>query len=551
MNSHRRALAVFEAIAVVGATSSILFFLVLPMLPIVMQDELVYRWQSVYLGFEELDFPAYTLAIASRFAEANPESWYVVIKLINALAAGLATGVLYWSLRRLVRLWITVVSAASFLLVPAMFQASFYMPDMLASASLLSAISLLVVGVSESRSPRSPIWIVAALPLALALLSKPHALFAVFGVLTFALAHFFGSRKFSPALITVALAMMGRLLVGFMIAGPAGFNLIGNNYSSSLFAIQQELLPSTELAQGLHGSISNAIPADSQNFLLSFGWEFAQLFAVFGLVSLGLIIPILTRVASSQSLLLLGSVLLVTIAGVAAFEVLVGARGDDHSGRILTRHFEYLLPLVIGLGLHELRKRGILGRQAVLVHGLALVAILGFGSYLLVTLPRYQVSDGVMVLLAGFWSNAYVWSLVALSVLLWLALIFKPEWPAVVVVVLFLGALGVFANEARTSFSTETPNHTLAKAMAASGILEGRELVIVTDSKKISELFRFYNLSASFTQRVFPSDSIVDGSKFEATDAILVPMGHIQLQTNCYLMELDGFVYFDCANMGR
>ena len=551
MSSQRRALAVFEASIVAGISFSIVLFLVLPMLPIVMQDELIYRWQAVYMSFDEMDFPAFTLAIASRFAEANPESWYLVIKITNALAAGLAAGVLYWALRRMVPLWIAILSTTSFLLIPAMFQASFYMPDMLASAFLLSAMALLMVGVSEGRSPRSLIWFAAALPLALALLSKPHALFAVVGVLAFAMAHFLKFRKFSPALISVALAMMGRLLVGFMLAGTSGLNLIGRSYSSNLFSIQSELLPSTELANDIYRTVPSEISAEPQNFLLSFGWEFAQLFAVFGLVSLGLIIPILTRAAKSQSLLLLASVLLVTMAGVAAFEALVGAAGDDHSDRILTRHFEYLLPLVIGLGLHELRRRETWRRQDVLVQGLALVAILGLGTYFLILLPLHQVSDGVMVLLAGFWGHSYVWALVALSVLLWLALIAKPAWPAVIVYIAFLGVSGLLANEARTLFSTETPNHTLGKAMAASNILEGRELVIISDSKKISELFRFYNLTESFSEKVYPTDSIVDGSKFESIGVVFVPMGQIQLKTDCSLMELDGFVYFDCSNIGR
>jgi hypothetical protein len=154
---------------------------------------------------------------------------------------------------------------------------------------------------------------------------------------------------------------------GFAFAGAAGLSLFGTSYEQSLNQFVSESAQGQADVTGQNiSTISNhALDASVQAAEPS-GTGFFEVFIPHSLAHLALLltvagIPLLLSMsvikdavvkkqevsASSQFLLLIGLLALSFAVVVGAFEGVVTSLGDDHSSRIITRYYEFLVPLLL------------------------------------------------------------------------------------------------------------------------------------------------------------------------------------------------------------
>jgi hypothetical protein len=512
------------------------------MLPVVMQDEYVYRRQVLLLIPAEYEYPNYLFSGLALLAEDSPIGFYAAIKLQNTLAVAIAIGVVYWALSQLTNRSIALVASAVFLVIPSIFQSSFYMPDMFLSAFLAASLALLLLAVNRGLGWRSWPWIAAAVFLSFALLSKPHSLFFVIGIIVFATFELIRSRRLSPVFMVVGLALTIRLVTGFFVAGPAGLNLIGLSYSQSIVGAPGRFSQQSLNATGLGGS------GVTGNVIGSFAWEFLQLFAALSLLTLGLLVLLLVRAFRSAENLLISIIALSGMAAIAAFETFVSANGDDHSERILTRHLEYLAAIIIGLGIHELQKHRSLTQANVFPIVSVITASVVAGVLVLSLLPLRRVSDGALIILSNVWGGGLIIATVFLIALFWFTQTSTKSWPAISVVAL-LALLNFSAYvEIRNAYSTENQTDQFAQMVAAELNLVGREVFVIANAKASAELFLFYTVPESSTMSYAAPGAKVDVKSEESPRAIFFPLENVSIVTSCQAKQLGQFNYFDCGN---
>jgi len=154
---------------------------------------------------------------------------------------------------------------------------------------------------------------------------------------------------------------------GFAFAGAAGLSLFGSSYEQSLNQfVSENAQGQADVAAQSVSTISNAATEASVQAAESSGSGFFEVFILHSLAHLALLltvagIPLLLSIsvikdavvkkqvvsASSQFLLLIGLLSLSFALVVGAFEGVVTSLGDDHSSRIITRYYEFLVPLLL------------------------------------------------------------------------------------------------------------------------------------------------------------------------------------------------------------
>ena len=518
-----------------------IFFFAAPVLPVVMQDEYVYRRQTALFEFADYQYPTYLFSLIARIGEQFGEVFYLWVKFQNSLVAAIACGVLYWVFTSLHSRLIGAAAAASFLVFPALFQSSFYMPDLFLSAFLAISLSLAILGVSKEWGARHPIWLLSGLALGLALLSKPHALILVAAFGLFIAIELLLRRKFPPLWIAILVGLTIRLSVGFFLAGAAGLNIFGLSYSQS-FTSQSAGDASNSFASS--AGAGSSLPG---NFFLAYLVESLQLLAVIGFVSLGLFFVLLMKLRQNPVNQLVLITVLVGVLAIGLFETWLVFQGDDHSVRILTRHLEFLVPIVVGAGLIELSGFVIKKVNWLWVVGPA-AALLIVANLFLSNLPRKRISDGTAVILSNLWGGGWLLAGSGLFVAFWIGWLVSSRTTAV------LGAAGLMlvsfagAMEVRAGFSNENSVDFFGKALASSGQFKKDSALILATSKASAEAFLFYTLLENAEFRVASrTDQGIDTEVFSGK--MVFPVG-LEINLDCPAGELEGFQYFDCRGIG-
>jgi phosphoglycerol transferase len=154
---------------------------------------------------------------------------------------------------------------------------------------------------------------------------------------------------------------------GFTFAGAAGLSLFGSSYESSLNQfVSENAQGQAEVVAQTVSNVSGVAAAGVVQAAEASGPGFFDVFIPHSLAHFALLltvagIPLLLSMsvikdavikkqevsASSQFLLLIGLLSLSFALVVGAFEGVVTSLGDDHSSRIITRYYEFLVPLLL------------------------------------------------------------------------------------------------------------------------------------------------------------------------------------------------------------
>ena len=339
-----------------------------PVLPAVMQDEYVYSMQSRFTPFAEQLYPNYLFSWLYSGTSICGDGFYGCGKVLNVFFFFVTLAFIFLIARRLLSVTWGAMIAAVAAFSPIHVYVSYFMPEAMYFAFITATIYVALIAGAKNKLGW---WISVGALLGASALVKPHALFTLPAFVLFAVLVALRAEGGSWAKgLLAGLGKLGAFAVvkfggGFAFAGVAGLSLFGSSYSASFdqFVNQSAGTGADIVASGV--STFEAAP-ETVVAAAADGPGFFDVFIPHSLAHLALLftvagIPLLLSVsvikdavvkrqqvsASSQFLLLIGLLSASFSFVVGAFEGVVTALGDDHSARIITRYYEFMIPLFL------------------------------------------------------------------------------------------------------------------------------------------------------------------------------------------------------------
>jgi phosphoglycerol transferase len=403
-----------------------------PVLPAVMQDEYIYSMQARFTPFSEQAFPNYLFSWLYSSTSNCGTDFYSCGKGLNVLFFIATLAFIFLIARSLLSVtWgamIATVAAVS----PIHIYVSYFMPEAMYFAFITATIYVALIA---GRKHNLIWWAATGGLLGLTALIKPHAIFTLPALLLFAILITYRSEggSLGKALIAGAgkfgMAALVKFGGGFLFAGVSGFSIFGSGYESSLDQfVSANAQGKVDLVAKSVSTVTSTIPVASQAAGNS-GSGFFDVFIPHSFAHIALLltvagIPLFLSVsvikdailkkqevsASGQFLMLIGLLSASFTVVVGAFEGVVTTLGDDHSSRIITRYYEFLVPLLlIAAGVFakfvepKIRVR--------LIQSVILIAALIFGW---VYLSGLNQSFADSILLSGYLSSPAVIPIIAI-----------------------------------------------------------------------------------------------------------------------------------------
>lgn len=271
-----------------------------------------------------------------------------------------------------------------------------FLPEAMYYSFVAAGVYFLLVGLKTKSLVQLGL---ASLSFGLAAMAKPHTFFILLLLLVAAVIVYFLGRKKDSLLIAAVsgTAVALRALGGLLLAGPASLDPFGT-YASE---------PKNT---GAHVAAAGLSAGTGSETYLQILFSQLPLYGFFALIYLLLASPAILRfldkesreqISSENSVgLVLMPVLALGMLGMSwMFSAWVTLGGDDHSGRVLLRYSEFLLPL---LAIAALSSFGdIRGRtRTVLISVTSLFGVLALGFTLFGGFDRviFQASDQTLFL---------------------------------------------------------------------------------------------------------------------------------------------------------
>ncbi len=341
-----------------------------PVLPAVMQDEYVYSIQARFTPFAEQLYPNYLFSWLYSGTSACGVDFYSCGKGLNVVFFFVTLAFIFLIARRLLSVTWGAMIATVAAFSPIHVYVSYFMPEAMYFAFITATIYVALIAGAKHKLTW---WVATGALLGMSALVKPHALFTLPAFLLFALLVAWRSEGGGLGKGVIAgLGKLGAFAVvkfggGFAFAGAAGLSLFGTSYESSLNQfVSENAQGQADVAAQTVSTVSNAASELSVQATESTGPGFFEVFIPHSFAHLALLltvagIPLLLSIsvikdavvkkqevsASSQFLLLIGLLSLSFALVVGAFEGVVTSLGDDHSSRIITRYYEFLVPLLL------------------------------------------------------------------------------------------------------------------------------------------------------------------------------------------------------------
>ena len=492
-----------------------------PVLPAVMQDEYVYSTQSRFIPFAEQQFPNYIFSWLYSTTSACGDNFYQCAKGYNSVFFFITLVFIYLIAARIVgHAWavaVTTVSAVS----PIHAYVAYFMPESMYMAFMFATIWVTLNAVRDGHWQR---WLVAGSMLGLTALVKPHAFFALPAFLLVAL--IVSAREEGHSLKRVALKVASfgaaffvvKFAIGFAFAGPVGLSLFGGyggldsvvgQISSGAEAVNQDSAKS--FAQVFFEVTAMQLPSHISLLLLIAGLPLLlSLRVVFGAFK------------SKEPISELGSFVVLTgiisfsfAIVVAAFEGFVSAGGDDHSDRIIMRYYEFIIPLllILGLAFEKYVASKTLSRviqAAVVIAGSTFVLI-----YFQSNIESQFADSGLLVgILQTPGALVTIFIFEVIGALLW---VFKPEisekWLGRALLPIMILIMGMFSQTAlMTQVGTQKAFFDVAGQDAREYLrdVDGKEIVIIGPMRTQVFVAKFWIDKAYIEDRLIPEKQVIE-----------------------------------------
>lgn len=351
----------FVALALLPVLGFWIYSRVAAVNPAILGDEYLYSmnarhsdlWGPLFSG----DYSNYLFNVVYSGTSLCGDSFYSCAKGLNVLFFLGFVFILFSLAQRYMPSWAALFFMVSAALSPLSVYTSMFLPE----SMFFFAIGVVLIVTHRAMLSFNTRQLAAVgVALGVASLIKPHAWLAFVPIFITLTVIGLTSGKSSTKKMFAGLSALtiatgaSRLIIGLLVAGPKSIGLFGSYVNSTT-------LPDL-VAQGAPSDTS--IESPSSIMLALFPEQFAihayVVIAILGVsligIALGLLEIIRTRNLSGQSALALLSFiwLVALMIEIVLFTGWVTSTGDDHSGRVLLRYYEYLFLIVPLAGLSVL-----------------------------------------------------------------------------------------------------------------------------------------------------------------------------------------------------
>jgi 4-amino-4-deoxy-L-arabinose transferase-like glycosyltransferase len=522
--------------AVVGlVVLCFVYWRLLPTLPTVMQDELVYMVQSRHTDPTDVSFPNYLFSWLYSSTVYVGVDFYWYVKLLNFVFLAGFGSIIFLLARQIFGLWVSILVSLAAVAGPASLYGSIFMPEAMyiffAALSFYIVLSVPAVKIKESWK-----WVLASgAAIALASLVKPHALFLTVG---FALFFILSSKwrttplfeRFWVAGSFLAASISLKLLGGFILAGSNGVTLFGG-YGSVEALIQRFLVligvaSNTDTSDNGSGEVVRIEATESfleltmQQFGLHFlamGFLLAPAWYVFFSTKFSV-----KSSMAELALLSMGTMMIV----ISAFGAYVTVTGDDHTDRVLLRYYEFLIPIVY-LGAYQVLRQK---------HPDGILKYIFFGVFLLsaVLISANGIAGDSSYLLGIFDNLDMRWLYSAALVAAFLFILGAPvklaQYTATTMSLATLFA-GISAQQNQLDINSEPIGSDFAGQFVRDELRDvpGEEIFVVGSDKQLVEASIFWMDRPGVDFELYNAGSVLPESQIPENRSVIVQILGVRL----------------------
>jgi phosphoglycerol transferase len=337
--------------------------------PAILGDEYLYSinarhaapWDPSPAG----DFSNYLFNLVYSSTNLCGDAFYTCGKILNLIFfVGFLTVVFIIAVRFL-NYWVALAFTVAAGLSPISVYTSMFLPESM-YFFMISLVFLAVLKAADSYAWKD--WVLVGALIGVASLVKPHAWLSAIaiGIFLVVLGLTQAKHRFKPLFKAIgaisAGAILGRIVIGFLIAGPRALDFFGIYLGANVLADVVEGVPAqTDEAVGIVGS-------SPMNGVISlFGTQLnvhvLTLVALIGVAFIGLVVGLVELIRTRQpspvtvlSLFMFIWLVAMTIEIIMFTGWITGA-GDDHTGRVLSRYYDFLFVFVPLAGLSALSSK--------------------------------------------------------------------------------------------------------------------------------------------------------------------------------------------------
>lgn len=347
MSSPRINLGTNAALFLAGA---MLLFVVLLIIrvqgvyPVVFGDEYTYSRFSRLIPFSEANRPGYIYYFIYRVTNYCGEAYLSCARILNVLFFVASAPFIYLVSLKVAGRKTALLISLLVLVGPQNTYTAYFMPEALYFLGFWIFAWMIIF---DEQRDRYRYWVKAGLALSVLSLVKPHALFLIPGFILYSFFCEFrlrGATGFHRFLfnlcVFVSVLLLGKFILGFLIAGPIGVTLLGSDYSGAANVAAG--------GEGRYVSLAKMAAAISVGHVLGL--------ALMAGVSLAILVSGLFRPMSLVSdrsdraelamftVLILGGLVLLSIVFSAA---ITGQGPYETVDRLHLRYYNFALPLLL------------------------------------------------------------------------------------------------------------------------------------------------------------------------------------------------------------
>ena len=359
----------FALIAALAGVAGWVFSRVNTVNPAILGDEYLYSinarhaapWDPSPAG----DFSNYLYNLVYSSTNLCGEAFYTCGKILNLIFFIGFLIVIFIIAVRFLNYWVALAFTVAAGLSPISVYTSMFLPESM-YFFMISLVFLAVLKAATSYAWKD--WGLVGVLIGVASLVKPHAwLSAVaIGIFLVVLGLTQARHRYKPlfkAVGAVSLgAILGRVVVGFAVAGPKALDFFGIYLNTRILGEVVEGVPAqtAEAASPVGTSPMNGVIS---LFGTQLNVHVLTLVALIGIAIIGLVVGLVELIRTKQltpvtSLSLFMFIWLVTLViEIIMFTGWITGGGDDHTGRVLSRYYDFLFVFVPLAGLIALSSK--------------------------------------------------------------------------------------------------------------------------------------------------------------------------------------------------
>jgi phosphoglycerol transferase len=337
--------------------------------PAILGDEYLYSvnarhaapWDPSPAG----DFSNYLFNLVYSSTNICGEAFYTCGKILNLIFfVGFLTVVFIIAVRFL-NYWVALAFTVAAGLSPISVYTSMFLPESM-YFFMISLVFLAVLKAAESYAWKD--WALVGALIGVASLVKPHAWLSAIaiGIFLVVLGLTQAKHRFKPLFKAVgaisAGAILGRIVIGFLVAGPRALDFFGIYLNTDIIGQVADGVPAqaAESTEIVGSSPMNGVIA---LFGTQLNVHVLTLVALVGVAFIGLVVGLVELIRTRQpspvtvlSLFMFIWLVSMTIE-IIMFTGWITGGGDDHTGRVLSRYYDFLFVFVPLAGLSALSSK--------------------------------------------------------------------------------------------------------------------------------------------------------------------------------------------------